>query len=1198
MRCKPFLVALVSALLTAAPLSAWETRLTKPEPEGEKYPKNQWLSIYEFSGARPIEGQEDGFHKNEHAEFADITLRRLQEDSPFSMQAGLNEALTIIDLNASLFRRKMLEDLGRGPGQSLGLGLETRRLPAPPHFAGIPDFSYSIYDWINKNVTSLCPGVPIGAPLRELCHRFDGWLGASLNASHFGTQATNMYARLHNVAMMLGGRARRFRETLEAADNRYLDTYKDYLREAELMALSYEGYAQHFFQDRWSTGHMWEPWNAGGYEQIAYPQSLGGNFEVGATAGMIHGAESVFGDLPIPKKAKPDPMSSPVVEDNTVKPVMWRHGRKGRKGPPCKGRSSPCNSGVGDHRLKDIFDEEFGEEYGYEDLSLNVTAQRQEMLNCLSHGWADVIREFGAARGSDRTFGVHGATVAGKFPKTAVTKRADCFDMWATNSAIDTGWNTGLSLVGGSLSRIVKIHDWAPLTLADMIRMSSAVTRVAGRDPDETNLARRKLGDLGEAKPGGQYRGKDDRPFVPAYVVPEAWEGKTPGLPTRDTERGRDKLAIYGFFNRAHADYWCHAGGIDANEKDHDILELLESLRTKGKDSKRRRRICLYLADRLFQGTDPVYEGRQSERRTFSGRKPEKDDDESKPICWFFKEKKEVAALYGFDDYTEEAPVNLHPGYVGFLRNEAPYDKYEKTPYQRSLMNWCNKVAVLDLAKEPELRDADVVAEIEDITGSGVGDASVDVELTGRNFGQKTGRIYLVSGAAPVVEIRSPSSGAWQEVGVEAWSDRRIAIRIQKTHLDPAVRDYYLRVDPTGGSDDSVGRFLLRIKKAPARIGRASGTYTFAPVGDQSIKFREVRRHAGGFGFGVDDAGRVKGAGEIVYNLAAEVVSIAPKYHKLDYHLEGGWQLRTFEFGGTVTAGDKGDTVELDEPTGYRTAAGDTARTLPGLKLLYTISGHALEADYPLDAWSPFLMESSVTIAEDGSAHSDVEGSTDGAADVRFDWSLDAASPAGGGGTAAPTGDRRHWFGESYGRRAIVSNQDGTELRQFLSHEATFRFVETTDGEIDGTGTIRYGFDAYMPAHPPGIWIYKLQAGFEDGASIESPFSFSGRRLPDGALVFDGFRLEGGARSASAVIAYVAGAMGLMPGVMPTADRLETTVELWSPFPANPLVPEEPVPGYVRVLHDRTEEGDGVSDHRLLVARTGDPRNTVVADNR
>ena len=157
--------------------------------------------------SHPIRKRWERFFNNEHAELSDLALQRI---GAFGLGLAARER-TVIDLNASLFRPE-LRKRGFGPKpDNTGL-LEQRLLPAVPRWSGLPDFSYSIEDWINKN--AFCPSRPAHAGGDDACYVYaPGWLG-NFNSSHFGSQAAKNYQVLHAIALTLARRARNFHQTI------------------------------------------------------------------------------------------------------------------------------------------------------------------------------------------------------------------------------------------------------------------------------------------------------------------------------------------------------------------------------------------------------------------------------------------------------------------------------------------------------------------------------------------------------------------------------------------------------------------------------------------------------------------------------------------------------------------------------------------------------------------------------------------------------------------------------------------------------------------------------------------------------------------------------------------------------------------------------------------------------------------------
>jgi hypothetical protein len=267
MRCAALVLAVGLILAMTSNGRGWETDTTVPRSDALNPPASfpwsaaQGQSIYAGVRQSPNPQTMEGFFNNEHAELSDLALQRI---GAFGLGLAARER-TVIDLNASLFRPE-LRKRGFGPRpDNTGL-LEQRLLPAVPRWSGLPDFSYSIEDWINKN--AFCPSRPAHAGGDDACYVYaPGWLG-NFNSSHFGSQAAKNYQVLHAIALTLARRARNFHQTIITNGGpENARAHNEAINEAYYMALYYETVAQHFLQDRWATGHMWERWGAPDYSQ-------------------------------------------------------------------------------------------------------------------------------------------------------------------------------------------------------------------------------------------------------------------------------------------------------------------------------------------------------------------------------------------------------------------------------------------------------------------------------------------------------------------------------------------------------------------------------------------------------------------------------------------------------------------------------------------------------------------------------------------------------------------------------------------------------------------------------------------------------------------------------------------------------------------------------------------------------------------
>jgi hypothetical protein len=747
--------ALLLLLLLDSHARAWDTQVTKPD--------STWKSMYVHPGAQPKTGTSTGFNRNEHAEVTYVALTTLLDGYPYQ------DPFLVTDLNASLFREDLR--LMGTEGDLVDTLLEERLLPPPHHFAGLSDFSWTMYDWINKN--SLCVALPPNYPGSKgpLCHEFVGWMGA-LNSSHFGTQTARIYQRLHGIAVKLARRAAQLRQKLEKSPGA-LDAYADFVREAERMALAYEGYAQHHLEDRWSTGHMWERWNSSSIETAPHKDLLK-NLEVGAATGLLHGSEAITG--------LPDPVSSPWLtterrtgtvwgpgQTRAVAPVLWRH-------VPEKGEPGDFITGVGDERLVDLFDGTFGKQYpaaGNKDRPMDVKTQQKELLECLMTGWAEVIREFGSFEGG---YGIHRAKFWRKVPDFKDLEHG-CWDMFLTNESMRIGWKEvelGLNL--SETSRLSsRQRDAQAGSGATRTAWTTVVWRLMIRgilDPYGVGLATGGIGGFGLIQPGNAYADP------PEYLETDAMtDPKSSGLPDQDPEGlGRDKQTVYGFFNRATTDWWCDG-----------IADRLEKLRRSDDDVKAGG--CRYLADRVYKGTDPTYQNEErKEIRTLDGKK---GSPALEPICSHYGVKGK--------SYEERTPLYLHPGYV-----DEPYKRSKNELTAQSVANWCDQVPVLDLLRDEELRAQDVVARVTDL--------KAEIRLTGLNLGQKRGKFQILGVGSffahgGTKEFETP--GFYSGVEFASWTPTSITFRLPEGREFPS-RDYLVEVAHADGRE-SVGRFVLRI---------------------------------------------------------------------------------------------------------------------------------------------------------------------------------------------------------------------------------------------------------------------------------------------------------------------------------------------------------------------------------------------------
>lgn len=774
-------LSLMQLLLLSSTLSrAWETSVLSKG-------KDAWQAIYDSLGKTPQYSLKK--QKNEHTYLTNMALNHLGVGKLFGF--GGREYI-VTDLNASVFR-PYLRKLGTRVPKEASSIFELRLLPPATHFSGIPDFSFALHDWINKN--SHCPiGLKAGDPFRHLCYDFAGWMGA-LNANHFGTQAAKTYLKLHDTARSLARRARKLRELLEK-DPRAYEAYRRYLVEAETETAAFEGYAQHFLQDRWSISHMWERWNAAEYADLQH-KDLISNIEAAAAAGLLHGTESLT--------TYPDSLSSPYVERLGFNPITktkrlsktgyvvpkWRH----HENPDYLEMVGPYDQklhrGAGDLRLGDMLDGTFGKEYGArmvtawgKDFPLKVDDQIKRMTRCSAAGWAEVLRDLGTNKkggyGADRLKLKQGIT---GFADSAIMNTG-CFNMWATNRSMYYGWVDSVPKIA-SLGRVMLgVVEDAKAIVKNIFSRKAALTKDKKRvfklgrfgwikmhwrlwrkqltKPDGTELARGGIGDLGGIKHGGQLSD------VATYIEPKNLDV----LPDFANKTGRDKRAFFGFFNRAHADYWCA-------KADPHLLAL------RGSRKKVEQAACRYLADRLYHGTDGRYKGPQREVRKHG------DGNPIRPICAFYGHTPGQG-----DD--SSLPVTLAPGYVA--EGQAQKRSFDGLTYA-TVARWCDRTPVLRLVAHKE-RDQDVVAKVADTLGT--------VRLKGIDLGDSAGKLYIEGGIVISGKL------------IESWSSNGVVFHLPKDR-EFEDRDYKVSLE-TANFRKSVGRFMIRIKRMPPEVVQVKAT--------------------------------------------------------------------------------------------------------------------------------------------------------------------------------------------------------------------------------------------------------------------------------------------------------------------------------------------------------------------------------------
>ena len=237
-------------------------------------------------------------------------------------------------------------------------------------FAELADFSFSLWDRFSGNETC-----PIGSDLgSEECHGLKTHMGA-VNSNHFLPQAYNAYLHYHDLALEHAKSCRNASDAMTAENRAY---HRESLRACERMALTYEAFGQHFLQDAWSMGHMWERWGSPNRDVMT------DNFDaiaIGSVAGLIHGSTAVlqeeigsFGDFS-------DSLCAPVHEETQYK----------------TGHTHEMAKGLGDLFLSEALDSVSLEDV---DGDSEFSHQTKLMLSCAAAGLLEVYEASGQQHGS------------------------------------------------------------------------------------------------------------------------------------------------------------------------------------------------------------------------------------------------------------------------------------------------------------------------------------------------------------------------------------------------------------------------------------------------------------------------------------------------------------------------------------------------------------------------------------------------------------------------------------------------------------------------------------------------------------------------------------------------------------------------------------------------------------------------------
>jgi hypothetical protein len=381
----------------------------------------------------------------------------------------------------------------------------------------LPDFSYALWDWASGHET--CPLE--GASSLAECHDFAAHMGP-VNSNHFVPQSREYYARYHQLALGRAAECAALRGKLTGTGARF----DDYARECELEALALEAIGQHYLQDAWSMGHMWQRWGSStlaDFPGATVEEKRDRAVLTALVSGLFHGARSVLQALPA--------WTSYDVNDAMCAP--WDEVR---------------------FKLADAFHQGVGDNYVALLGEATYGTQSSTFFSCAASGMLEVYRAAGEQHGPAQP-------QAGLQSIDPTSDR--CFGQRATNKALSLGAAVNLKIAGLQTSipldarfvsfllpKVARSQGKVPVTPKvrnefrfDLQRVVTMARLRAKDDPDGTSLAEGQWANFMGVKPNGGYQGIAD------YIdAPWPWD------PASERTQHVRRL-----FHRAHAAEWCDA---------------------------------------------------------------------------------------------------------------------------------------------------------------------------------------------------------------------------------------------------------------------------------------------------------------------------------------------------------------------------------------------------------------------------------------------------------------------------------------------------------------------------------------------------------------------------------------------------------------------------------------------------------------
>jgi hypothetical protein len=445
---------------------------------------------------------------DEHRQLFDET--RAQAGLPASV--SLPTTLTVFTSSSSVdIGGVMMPTLQ--PSKFEGATRERTRTFTVAELSQLPDFSYALWDWASGNET--CP-LNDGTDA-TLCHDFASHMGP-VNSNHFVPQSQYAYRRAHSLAVARASECKALADAL-------LGRFTEVTRACEIEALSLEAMAQHFLQDAWSMGHMWQRWGSSNLDDFPGTTREEQRDRAVLTAlvsGFIHGARGVLQALP----------SWTTYDVNDALCAPWDDVRFVAK-------DGLVSQAVGDLYLAQMTDQ-----------------QRRRFFDCATSSLLQVYSATGKA---------HGALGSAATGLSSVDPTSDfCFGQRATNEAIVRGMAIQLNVASlqTSIPLDARFSSWLVPQVArasgkvpvsrktrnefrlSLERVTTLARLTAKDEPLGTTLAEGAMGDFMGVSANGAYTS------VATYEDPPLPWG--PGGSPR-------ALILAHVFHVAHAKEWCAA---------------------------------------------------------------------------------------------------------------------------------------------------------------------------------------------------------------------------------------------------------------------------------------------------------------------------------------------------------------------------------------------------------------------------------------------------------------------------------------------------------------------------------------------------------------------------------------------------------------------------------------------------------------